>query len=151
MRLVDTEISECACDDNHIVIGKGIPLFLVKMSSHVFSQCLQSKNCGVGEWEIIITVKDKIPYHNYIIDTLKDLRNLPEDYDMKLSETKPQLNFGWAMELINMQSDWIFKFVSVISVLQAYLKTHSDVHKNKSIVRSIVVYDYETGREFSYL
>lgn len=143
MRLADTEMSRYVDGDNHIIIGEGIPLFEVYMMEYY--PVKEANHITMGDdTGFIITVKDSIPDGDIIIERLKELRELPDDYLTYINKTE----FGNMMPEIKME--WIVKFVNVITSIRTYMQINLKCVNRIGMVKHISVYDYETDRKFEY-
>lgn len=143
MRLVDIEMSKYVDGDNHIIIGEGIPLFEVYMTEYY--PVKEANHITMGDdTGFVITVKDNIPDGDVIIERLKELRELPDDYLKHIDITEP----GGRMPEIKME--WMVKFVNVISSIRTYMQFNLKCVNRIGMVKHISVYDYETDRKFEY-
>lgn len=143
MRFADTEMSKYADCENHIIIGEGIPLFEVYMTEHY--PVKEANHITMGDdTGFVITVKDIIPDGDVIIERLKELRELPDDYLTYINKTE----FGNRMPEIKME--WMVKFVNVISSIRIYMQINLKCVSRIGMVKYISVYDYETDRKFEY-
>ena len=141
MRLVDTEISRYVDGDNHIIIGEGIPLFEVYMTE--YHPVKEANHITMGDdTGFVITVKDNIPDDDVIIERLKELRELPDDYLKYIDITET----GGRMP--NVKAEWIVKFAKVITSICIYMKINLKCVSRIGMVKHISVYDYETDRKF---
>ena len=92
----------------------------------------------------VITVKDNIPDGDNIIERLKALRELPDDYLKYIDITEP----GGRMP--DVKAEWIVKFVNVITSIHTYMQFNLKRVSRIGMVKHISVYDYETDRKFEY-
>ena len=138
-------MAKCADDESDIIIGNGVPLFVIKVTE---TNPLPTANGIITDDKIYtITVKDSDPEGIFIIENLNDLRTLEDD------ETCTSENIN-GREMTDNKKDYVFKFSKVISSLSTYLKIYTNTYNNHTsiipmgMVRHIEVYDYEIGKNF---